>query len=105
MINGMTCGNVVMKCASNMSDLTRASFKTILTQLSDFSPSDALLNAHLCQDDGIYRASVEIHSSELNIAIEKKAGSIVSLLGDLKHDLMDQIIAWRKMRTVESHSA
>lgn len=105
MIEGMTGGNVIMKCTGNTSDLIRASFKSILTQLSDFSPSDSLVSAKLIQENGKFKARIEIHSSELNITIERCADSPVSLLGEIKSELMDQIASWRKIRVVESHSA
>lgn len=105
MSNGMTESNITLKCATELSDLIRNSFKTILTQIAEFSPSDSMVNAQLRMNEGLYKAQVEIHSAELNISTEKCADNVVSLLGTLKHDLMDQIEAWKKVRTVEPHSA
>lgn len=105
MINGMTDGNISLRCAKELSDLIRTSFKSILTEVAEFSPSDSVLNAQLDMKEGLYNANVEIHSSELNISTVKSADSVVTLLGSLKHDLMDQIEAWKKVRTVEPHSA
>lgn len=100
MINGVTCGNVTMRCANELSDLIRTSFQTILNQVADSSPSDSLVKAHLEMRDGLYDANIEIHSSELNICAQRSGDSVVSLLGSLKHDLMEQIDAWKKVRTV-----
>lgn len=101
MINGMTCGNVTLRCANELSDLIRASFQTILNQVADSSPSDSLVKAELDMHEGVYNANIEIHSSELNIISQRSGESVVHLLGDVKHDLMDQIDAWKKVRTVE----
>ncbi len=103
MINGMICGNVTMKCANELSDLIRTSFMTILNQVADFSPSDSLVKAELGMDHGVYNANIEIHSQELNISANKSADSVISLMGSIKHDLMEQIEAWKKVRTVEAH--
>jgi len=103
MINGMICGNVTMNCANELSDLIRTSFTTILNQVADSSPSDAMVKAELGIDQGIYNANIEIHSQELNISAKKSADSVISLLGSIKHDLMEQIDAWKKVRTVEAH--
>ncbi len=103
MINGMTCGNITVKCANELSDMIRTSFNTILNQVADFSPSDSLVKAELDIKEGVYNARMEIHSQELNISAEKTGDSIVNLLGSLKHDLMEQINAWKKVRSVECH--
>lgn len=103
MINGVTCSNVTMRCANELSSLIRESFQTILNQVADFSPSDSSVNAQLEMSEGRYNANIEIHSQELNIVTKRSDNSIVSLLGSLKHDLMDQIEAWKKVRTVECH--
>lgn len=103
MINGMICGNVTMKCANELSDLIRTSFMTILNQVADSSPSDSMVKAELCMDQGMYNANIEIHSQELNISAKKSADSVISLMGSIKHDLMEQIEAWRKVRIVEAH--
>ncbi len=105
MSGGMTCGNIAMKVTGNPSDLVRAGFKSVLAQLSDLSPSDSMVNAHLTQENGKFKANIEIHSSELNVSIEKCGDSPVSLLGDVKHDLIKQISDWKKVRVVGSHSA
>lgn len=103
MINGMTCGNVTVRCANELSDLIRTSFQTILNQVADFSPSDSFVKAQLDMNEGVYNANIEIHSQELNIVAKRSDNSIVSLLGLIKHDLMEQIEAWKKVRTVMSH--
>jgi hypothetical protein len=76
---------------------------TILNQLADSSPSDSLVKAELGMEEGVYNANIEIHSQELNISSKKSADSVISLLGSVKHDLMEQIEAWKKVRTVEAH--
>ncbi len=103
MINGVTFENVTMKCANEITELIRGSFMAILNQVADSSPSDSLVKAELGMKEGMYNANIEIHSQELNITAEKSAESIISLLGSIKHDLMDQIEAWKKVRTVEAH--
>ena len=101
MINGMTCGNVTLKCANELSDIIKSSFQTILNQVADFSPSDSSVRAELEMKEGIYNANIQIHSQELNISTEKSDGSVASLLGSIKDELMEQIDAWKKIRTVE----
>ncbi len=103
MINGMTCGNVTLKCASELSDMIKSSFQTILSQVAEFSPSDSSVRAELEMKEGLYNANIEIHSQELNFKTEKSDGSVVSLLGDIKEELMEQINAWKKMRIVEAN--
>ena len=103
MINGAICGNVTKRCANELSDLIRTSFMTILNQVADSSPSDSLVKAELGIKEGKYNANIEIHSQELNISSRKSAESIISLLGSVKHDLMEQIDAWKKVRIVEAH--
>lgn len=103
MINGVTCGNITFKCANELGGLIRESFQTILNQVADFSPSDSTVNAQLDVKEGRYDANIEIHSQELHISTKRSDNSIVSLLGSIKHDLMDQIEAWKKVRTVEAH--
>ena len=105
MIDGLTYGNVSMKCANGLSDLICNSFKSIITQVAEFSPSDSVVQAELNMKEGLYNANIQIHSQELNITTEKSAESVVSLLGSMKHDLMEQIATWKKIRTVEIHSA
>ena len=101
MINGMTCGNVTLKCANELSDIIKSSFQTILNQVADFSPSDSSVRAELEMKEGIYNANIQIHSQELNISTEKSDGSVASLLGSIKDELMEQIDALKKIRTVE----
>jgi hypothetical protein len=101
MINGVTCGNVTLKCANELSDIVKTSFQTILNQVADFSPSDSMVKAELDMKEGLYNANIEIHSQELNISADKSSDSVISLLGSIKHDLMEQIDAWKKVRTVE----
>lgn len=103
MINGVTFGNVTIKCANEVTEMIRSSFMTILNQVADSSPSDSLVKAELDMKEGVYNANIEIHSQELNITAEKSAESVISLMGSLKHDLMEQIDAWKKVRTVEAH--
>ncbi len=105
MMTGMMCDPICVNVATDFSDLIRTSFKSILTQIAELSPSDSVLNAQLRLKDGQFAASVEIHSSELNITTEKKEENIVALLSSIKHDLMEQIEAWKKVRSVETHSA
>ena len=105
MINGLTFDNVSMKCANGLSDLICTSFKSILTQIAEFSPSDSMVHAELEIKEGKYNANIEIHSQELNISAERSAESVVSLLGSMKNDLMEQIEAWKKVRTVVSQPA
>lgn len=105
MISGMACGDLCLKSTNELSDLIRTSFKTILTQIAELSPSDSVVNAQLDFHKGIYKATVEIHSSELNIQTTKNADNVISLLSSIKHDLMEQIEAWKKVRSVEPHSA
>ena len=101
MINGMTCGNVTLTCANELSDMIKTSFQTILNQVADFSPSDSSVKAELEVKEGLYNANIEIHSLELNITTEKSGPSVSSLLGSIKDDLMEQIDAWKKIRMVE----
>lgn len=102
MINGMTFGNVTLRCPNDLSDLIRTSFQTILNQVADFSPSDSTVKAEIDMCEGVYNADIEIHSQELNIKTHRSDNSIVALLSSIKHDLMDQIDAWKKVRSVES---
>jgi hypothetical protein len=83
--------------------MIRTSFQTILNQVADFSPSDSMVKAELGMKEGLYNADIEIHSSELNICTKKSGESIGMLLGTIKNDLMEQIEAWKKVRTVEGH--
>ncbi len=101
MINGMMCGNVTLKCASELSDIVKTSFQTILNQVADFSPSDSSVKAELDMKEGLYNANIEIHSQELNISTVKSGASVSSLLGSIKDDLLEQIDAWKKVRMVE----
>lgn len=105
MIDGTMCDNISLKCAHNLSDIVRTSFKTVLNEVADLSPSDSMVDGELDLKDGQYHANVVIHSSELNVCTSESNGNVFALLNSLKHDLMEQIDAWKRIRTVEPHSA
>lgn len=88
-------------CSENINSTTRVDFKSLVESVMDHAPSDASCEAFLYHNsEGPYRASVKIHSMDVEIKSRQSCDSAEALLHSMKNDLYQQIRDWRSNRVL-----
>lgn len=93
-----------IQCSAQVSAEAKASFKAMIQQILDSSPSDSTAKVELIAgEQGEVAATVHIQSKDVDFKAAK-TGGVELALKSVRTELSRQIALWREQRSVEAAS-